>query len=177
MLDFFMIFLIAISLSMDTFSLSIIYGTLGLDKKKMYTLSLIVGIFHFFMPFFGSIIGSFVLEKLPIKPDIIAGVIFIIISIEMVTQKESTFDLKNIWMLFLFALTVSLDSFSVGIGISLIIENHILAYFTFFIVSMFFTFIGLRFGKYLSKKLGSRASLLGGLILGILGAFYIISNI
>ena len=96
MLDFFMIFLIAISLSMDTFSLSIIYGTLGLDKKKMYTLSLIVGIFHFFMPLFGSIIGSFVLEKLPIKPDIIAGVIFIIISIEMVTQKESTFDLKRI---------------------------------------------------------------------------------
>ena len=63
-------------------------------------------------------------------------------------------NLKNIWMLLLFGLTVSLDSFSVGIGISLITKQYLTSYLTFFVVSMFFTFIGLKFGKYLSEKFG-----------------------
>ena len=42
------IFLLAIGLSMDAFSLAILYGTLGFTKHKMFILSIIVGIFHFF---------------------------------------------------------------------------------------------------------------------------------
>ena len=40
--------IISISLSMDAFSLAIIYGTLGLDKKMTNLLSAMVGSFHFF---------------------------------------------------------------------------------------------------------------------------------
>ena len=39
--------IISISLSMDAFSLAIIYGTLGLDKKMTNLLSSMVGSFHF----------------------------------------------------------------------------------------------------------------------------------
>ena len=39
--------IIGISLSMDTFSLSIIYGTKGITKKNKILLSLIVGTYHF----------------------------------------------------------------------------------------------------------------------------------
>ena len=42
--------ILGITLSMDTFSLSTIYGTLGIEKKKQYLLSIIVGLFHFIMP-------------------------------------------------------------------------------------------------------------------------------
>lgn len=174
MLDFLTIFLIAISLSMDTFSLSIIYGTTGLENKKIYLLSFIVGIFHFFMPLFGNIIGSFILDKLPISASIVVGIIFILIALQMISQKEDMVNLKNIWMLLLFGLTVSLDSFSVGIGISLITKQYLISYLTFFVVSMFFTFIGLKFGKYLSEKFGNRATIIGATILAILGITYLI---
>ena len=45
-----MVMLIAISLSMDAFSLSLAYGTLNLEKKYINLLSIIVGVYHFFMP-------------------------------------------------------------------------------------------------------------------------------
>lgn len=173
MLDFLTLFLIAVSLSMDTFSLSTIYGTIGLEKRKIYLLSLIVGIFHFFMPLFGNLIGNFLLSKLTIQPNIVVGIIFILIAIQMFIQKEDVVDLKNFWMLLLFAFTVSIDSFSVGIGISMITKNSIVAYLIFFVTSMIFTFFGLRFGKYLSAKFGNKATKIGAIILITLGIFYI----
>lgn len=172
MLDFFTLVLIAVSLSMDTFSLSTIYGTIGLEKNKMYLLSFVVGIFHFFMPLFGNLIGNFLLSKLPINANIVVGVIFIIIALQMFVQKEDVVDLKNFWMLLLFGFTVSIDSFSVGIGISLITQNYFIAYLIFFVTSVIFTFLGLRFGKYLSTKFGNKATKVGALILIVLGLVY-----
>ena len=173
MLVFFTLFLIAISLSMDTFSLSMIYGTIGLEKKKIYILSLIVGVFHFFMPFFGNLIGDFLLSKLPISSNVVVGIIFVIIAIQMLIQNEEIIDLKNFLMLLLFALTVSIDSFSVGIGISLITNNFYEAYLIFFIISMIFTFLGLRFGKYLNSRFGTKATKIGAAVLFFLGVMYI----
>jgi len=173
MLDFFTLALIAISLSMDTFSFSIIYGTIVLENKKVYLLSTIVGIFHFLMPLLGKQIGTFLLLKLPINANIVVGIIFILIGIQMLFQKEEIIDLKNFIMLLLFGFTVSIDSFSVGIGLPLITNNLIKAYFIFCITSMIFTFLGLRFGKRLNNKFGNKATKIGAIILILLGGFYI----
>ena len=173
MLGFFTLIMIAISLSMDTFSLSMIYGTIGLEKRKIYFLSLLVGIFHFFMPFFGNFIGGFILSKLPINPNIVVGLIFILIALQMFAPKEEIVDLKNIFMLLLFALTVSIDSFSVGIGISLITSFVYMAYLIFFLFSMIFTFVGLKFGKYFNTIFGNKATKIGALILILIGIIYI----
>ena len=62
----FFLFLIAISLSMDAFSLSLAYGTLNLKKKEIHRLALMVGIFHFVMPLFGHLFGDFLL-RLPCR--------------------------------------------------------------------------------------------------------------
>ena len=51
----FIVITIAISLSMDAFSLSLLYGTLNLEKKFIWKLSLIVSIYHFFMPILGQL--------------------------------------------------------------------------------------------------------------------------
>ena len=44
-----MVIVIAVSLSMDAFSLSLAYGTLNLEKSQIRLLSLIVRLYHFFM--------------------------------------------------------------------------------------------------------------------------------
>ena len=66
-----LIFIIAISLSMDAFSLSLAYGTISMSKKEINVLSIIVGIYHFFMPILGMLIGSFVFNVLNINQNII----------------------------------------------------------------------------------------------------------
>lgn len=173
MLNLFTVLLVAISLSMDTFSLSIVCGALGIDRKKILTLSLIVGIFHFFMPILGNIIGNYILRTIVISSDLFVGIIFIVLSIQMLFQKEDTIVFSGIVSFLLFAFTVSIDSFSVGIGLSSITTNYFLSYCTFSLVSFSFTYVGLRFGNLINKKVGTLANYVGVLILFLLGVFYV----
>jgi len=176
MYDFIKIIIVAIGLSMDAFSLAILYGTLNFNNRKVLTLSTSVGIFHFFMPLLGNLIGMVVLNVLPIEPNTVVGIIFLIISIEMITsllKKEEVVDLKGMIAIILFAFTVSIDSFSVGIGLSTISSNSILAVSIFSSVSFLFTFIGLKTGGKLTEKFGKCSTLLGGIILFFVSIFYL----
>ena len=102
MFNLFTLFLVAIGLSMDTFSLSIVYGTIGLTKKKIWLLSIIVGLFHFVMPFLGNLIGSIVLSKLPFNPAIVVGIIFILIALEMFVGDDEVMPLDKIGAFLIF---------------------------------------------------------------------------
>ena len=78
-----LILLTAIGLSMDAFSLALIYGTLNMRSKINNIMSITVGIFHFFMPILGYTIGQIILNIIRINPNILVGIIFIILAIEM----------------------------------------------------------------------------------------------
>ena len=73
------IFMLAVGLSMDAFSLALIYGTLNLRSKMHKLMSITVGVFHFFMPILGYQIGELILKLIKINPEILVGVIFIIL--------------------------------------------------------------------------------------------------
>ena len=55
-----LIVIIAISLSMDAFSLALAYGTLQLPPKRIFLLTIIVGIYHFIMPIIGRLMGKII---------------------------------------------------------------------------------------------------------------------
>lgn len=173
MLNIFVLLIIAVSLSMDTFSLSIIYGTMNFSKRKIYLLSVVVGIFHFLMPFLGNLIGLNIINKLPISSNVLVGLIFIIIAFQMLLQKDEIVEITHFFSILFFAFTVSIDSFSVGIGISSITSNYVLAYSIFSITSLLFTYVGLLFGKILHSYLGTIATKFGSIILIILGIIYV----
>lgn len=176
MYDFIKIIIVAIGLSMDAFSLAILYGTLNFNNRKVLTLSTSVGIFHFFMPLLGNLIGIVVLRVLPVSTNTVVGIIFLIISIEMITslfKKEEVVDLKGIFAIILFAFTVSIDSFSVGIGLSTISSNIILTVSVFSLVSFLFTLVGLKTGGKLTDMFGKCSTLLGGIILFLVSIFYL----
>ena len=170
------IFLVALSLSMDAFSLSLIYGVNGLNKKEEIIISIIVGIFHLLMPLLGAATGDIILRIFPIELHILVSFIFILIGIEMIVDsfKEHKYSLiKNITGMFLFGLAVSIDSFGVGIGFDVLTNNIFLSSATFMTISATMTYIGLTFGKIIGKKIGKISNLLGGIILIILGLIYL----
>ena len=84
------VILIAVSLSMDAFSLSLLYGTLKMDRITNLKLSIIVGIYHFFMPLLGNVVGYTIINVLPIKPNFIVFMISFIFSICL--QRYENFD-------------------------------------------------------------------------------------
>lgn len=171
-----MILIIAVSLSMDAFSLSLAYGTLNMTKKEIIKLSLIVGIYHFFMPILGMLFGSTILHFLLIKPNIIVFIVLGFIGINMIieTFKEET-DIKPLTTIemILFGFAVSIDSFSVGIGLNAITKHFITSAITFSMASAIFTYTGLTLGKKISQIIGKISTLFGGIILLIIGFIYL----
>ena len=170
------VFILAISLSMDAFSLSLIYGTLNLDEMIEKRISIIVGIFHFFMPLLGYKLGQIILNFLKVDTNIIIGIIFIVLSIEMILslkEEEKIKILTSILSIIIFALTVSIDSLSVGISLGFTNSNIIIPSTIFSITSFLFTYLGLKLGKTLSKKYGHYATLGGAIIILILGINYL----
>ena len=73
------IILIAVSLSMDAFALSLSYGIKQVPIKKIIITALTVGIFHFFMPLLGSIIGTTLFSYTIIKPRIVLFLVFLLL--------------------------------------------------------------------------------------------------
>lgn len=173
----FTIIVIAISLSMDAFSLSLAYGTLNINKKNIILLSTIVGLFHFFMPQSGMIVGKTLLSIFPLKPDFIVFFVLTFIGIEMLieTFKKSD-EVKNLKIIemIMFGFAVSIDSFSVGIGLKAITSNTVISSLIFSLFSFIFTFTGLVLGKRANLLLGTLATLIGGIVLIIIGISYLV---
>ncbi len=167
--------IIGISLSMDAFSLSLVYGLEPINKNNKVLLSIIVGIYHFIMPIIGLYFGKIIINFLPFKVNILVAIIFTIIGIDMIyssfKNKEEKLSISILSFL-LFGLSVSIDSFTTGIGINIINNNYLEVSIIFALISSLFTYIGLILGYKINKKLGPISSLLGGIILLILSVYY-----
>lgn len=171
-----LVLVIAISLSMDAFSLALAYGMYDFNKKDIMILSCIVGLYHLFMPLFGNLFGLVIFNFIKINPSIIVAFVFIIIGLEMIIEalkNEKKSKITNYIEMLGFGLAVSIDSFSAGIGIRAITNNLFFCFLTFAFVSATFTMMGLILGKKISQKIGKTSSIIGALILIIIGATYI----
>lgn len=171
-MSIFVIFIIAVSLSMDAFSLSLAYGTLNLNKKQIVKLSFIVGIYHFVMPLLGLIVGTGLFNIIPIKPNFIIFVILTFIGIQMIIETfkdDRKIEFKNVLQLLIFGLAVSIDSFSVGVGLKAINSDYLLCSVVFSITSFIFTYFGLVLGNKISQLVGRISTIIGGLVLILIG--------
>ena len=173
--DILIYFFMALGLSMDAFSLALAYGTTKISMKKKIILSITVGIFHFIMPWLGSILGNELLLNYIAKANYLVGVIFLILGIEMFISRkeEKKGTITNLASILLFSFTVSIDSFSVGIALSLTTKDINMPCFIFAMTSMLFTFLGVNIGNKIANRFENKAEDIGIAILLILGIKYL----
>ena len=167
MSSFFTILIIGISLSMDAFSLALIYGMQGISQKNKIILSLIVGIYHFIMPLIGLTFGTILDNINLISIDIIASLILIYIGIDLIisnSKKEDRLEINKLGFI-IFGLSVSIDSLTVGIGLKALTDNYLISSITFSLSSLIFTYTGLILGNIIGDKIGKYSKLIGGIIL------------
>lgn len=171
------VIIIAVSLSMDAFSLSLAYGTLNISRSNMRQLAFIVGVYHFIMPLLGMLVGGLISNYFAIAPNILIFIVLLFIGIEMINEsREENHDVKimNLKELLLFGLAVSLDSFSVGIGLETISHHYIISALLFSMSSFFFTYLGLFLGKKINNRVGNISTLIGGITLIVIGILYLL---
>ena len=168
--------LIGVSLSIDTFSVSTCIGMNNISKKKTLNTSLTVGILHFIMPLLGFIISNQISNYIKIDTNFILSIILILIATQMLIEylnpSNKEINLKSYGIL-LFSIGVSLDSFSVGIGLKAITDNLLLSSTIFSLCSFSFTYTGLTLGKYINKIYNRYSYLIGSLILFIMSIIFI----
>lgn len=155
---------------MDAFALALSYGIKNIKLKNIIITAITVGLFHFFMPLIGNYVGISLFEYTLIKPKYVLFAVFLLLAIDMFAhffEEEPKIRPLNIIGTILFAISVSFDSFSVGIGINYIYDNILLIVSSFCIISCYFTMLGFWLGRKLSRSIGKYAFLLGGFTLFI----------
>lgn len=166
--------MMAFALGMDAFSVSLGLGTIPIRRRQIFKVGLTVGGFHIVMPLIGVVIGGMISKHFGELAIIAGGAILIIIGGQMIISsllaKESVTGFRPVgYGLFIFALTVSLDSFSVGLSLGIFGAKGIFAIFIFGITAMVLTWAGFFVGRKAHTFLGKWAQILGGVILITMG--------
>ena len=171
------LFILAVGLSMDAFAVSICKG---LATEKIHIKhSLITGVwfggFQALMPFIGFLLGTS-FEKYVTKIDHwIAFILLGAIGANMIkesfgkdeSEADASFGFKT---MFVMAGATSIDALAVGISLALLPDINIFAAVIFIGITTFlFSAFGVEIGNVFGEKYKSKAELLGGVILILLG--------
>ena len=161
--------IMALALGMDAFSVGLGMGLIRLKLKQIFYIGVTIGVFHIWMPLVGMLIGRVLSDKFGTIATLLGGGLLILLGVQMVLSSFSKDEkplITPIGMgLIVFALSVSLDSFSVGLSLGIYGAKTFLTVLIFGIVSMILTWCGLLVGKRVQTWLGSYSEALGGSIL------------
>jgi putative Mn2+ efflux pump MntP len=171
--EFITLCMMAFALGMDAFSVGLGMGLIRLRFKQIFYIGLTIGLFHIFMPLFGLWLGRFLSQQFGAIASYIGGLLLLILGGQMIVSSfkkddEPFISPLGIGLLF-FALSVSLDSFSVGLSLGIYGARTVLTIILFGLFSMFLTWGGLLLGRRFQQWLGVYSEVLGGSILFAFG--------
>ncbi|MGE7603858.1 manganese efflux pump MntP family protein [Peribacillus sp. NPDC097675] len=169
--------LMAFALGMDAFSVGLGMGMFKLRMKQIFFIGLTVGFFHVWMPLLGMGAGRFISDKFGTFATYAGGLLLIILGIQMFLpgkvgesgSRESKMLAPVGKGLLIFALGVSLDSFSVGLTLGIYGAKTILTILCFGVAATLLTWAGLLLGRKMQGLLGVYSEILGGSILCAFG--------
>ena len=165
--------LLGIILGLDAFSLAVSLGSFNKRIKDCKLLIILIALFHFVFPILGSMIGSFI--HIPVTELKIIVFFYLMIEMSLDYFNHKPIVVIDYWFNFLLmAFSVSIDSFSIGISLSLS-TNILFSCIVFSLFASLFTIIGLILGNRLNKGIGDYANLLGIVLIIILLVCQIIS--
>ncbi|WP_307330669.1 manganese efflux pump MntP [Evansella vedderi] len=165
----------AFALSMDAFSLSIGMGLVGLRYKHIAKIGMTVGGFHVLMPLIGILLGRLLSQYIGFLAFILGGVVLIFIGVQMIlstfnyNEERSAVLSPTGWGLFLFSLSVSIDSFSAGLSLGMLGAKTWITLVSFGWMSALLTIVGLILGRKMGNWIGGYSEWLGGAILVAFG--------
>lgn len=172
------IIFMATALSMDSFSISLGMGMQSLRLKRIALIGLSFGFFHILLPFIGVAIGQVLSVKIGHFTTLVSGLLLVGIGLQMILNVFTDHQRRLIiqpygFGLFVLSLSVSLDSFPVGLSLGLSGLSTIIVLALFGIICTLLTWIGFFLGRKVRGYLGVYSELLGGSILLAFGLKFI----
>ena len=175
-MDLLSVLLIGIGLSMDAFAVSLCKGLALRDPsvKSIVVVGLWFGAFQMIMPIIGYYLGSSFYSLISDYDHWIAFILLALIGLNMVREsfsdEEEGMDVSlGVGTMLMLAIATSIDALAVGISLAMtgdsIFASASIIGLTTFVLSAVAVKLGSKFGD----RFGSRAELIGGVILILIG--------
>ncbi len=170
------VFLIAVALAMDAFSVSLTKGFTQkhLTKKQILYYGLFFGFFQFMMPVLGYFCISSISSIIESFASIIGFVLLLAIGLNMIRESlfsgeeeiTDNFSFKEVTLL---AIATSIDAFAVGITFAVLNNPFLMPSIIIGVVAFAFSIAGIYIGRRLGDYFGDKFQILGGVILILIG--------
>jgi putative Mn2+ efflux pump MntP len=178
------IFILAVGLGVDAFSVAIGIGTAD-DKKSwspVFRLAAAFGLFQFLMPIIGWLAGLTVVELIESFDHWIAFLLLAYVGGKMIREgfkkekEETKTDQTRGWPLLMLSIATSIDALAVGFSFSILKNPILLPAVIIGIICFLMTVTGMIFGKVLAKLFGKKVEIFGGLVLIAIGTKILIDH-
>lgn len=184
-MNYLSIVFIAVALAMDAFAVSVACAAfLGqLNGRQKFRLSFHFGLFQFFMPLIGWLAGSRIVRYIEAYDHWIALIILTVIGVKMIFDarhekvKHFSGDMTRGWSLVTLSIATSIDALAVGFSIGIIRDSIMIPAIIIGVVAAVMTLVGIRLGTYLSEKFGQKISIVGGVVLILIGVQIVLKHL
>ncbi len=177
----FELLLIAVSLSIDAFTVSICKGLKNNKNrlKNAFTISIFFGLFQGLMPIIGYYLGNIFTDRIIYYNPYISTILLISIGIIMYKEEDYiNIDNKlNFKELFLLSIATSIDALVIGISFSFLKVNIFKSVIIIGLITLIFCFVGYFIGNSLNSKISKYSNRIAGIILISLGIKILIQNL
>lgn len=172
------VLILALSLALDVFAVSIGVGMRGVDRWIKVRIGIAFACAEVIMNLIGAGLGAVVGRLIGDVAGYLGFIALLLVGIYMIyeSRKEAAhpIDMTRGWGLFIASLSISLDSLGIGfsilyVGVPVAISLTIIA-----VVSVLATTLGLALGRFLGHKIEELAELLAGVVLAITGIAFIV---
>ena len=171
------IFLIAVSLALDAFAVSVSSGISipGFGVKQAARMGLWFGAFQFMMPVAGWLLGSSVSQYIETVDHWVAFVLLVLIGGNMIRESfpceaEHADGSLSPAVMAPMAVATSIDALAVGVTFALLPDVQIVPAVSFIgVITFLLSALGVKVGNVFGARYKSKAEFLGGAILVLLG--------
>ncbi len=173
------ILLIAFALGMDAFSLSLGIGMKGIRLVHIAKISGVIAFFHVVMPLFGFYTGKYVSVLLGDVAVMIGGGLLIALGSHMIYSSlrgdaVESIDHASFFGLLAFAMSVSVDSLSVGVSLGMFASDLITTVLLFGAMGGVMSGLGLLIGRRVGQMVGEYGEAFGGAVLLAFGILFLV---
>ena len=180
-MNFLELILISISLSMDAFAVSICQGIANIENtnKKALETGLYFGFFQALMPLLGYLTGTYLSNLLDEVDHFIVFFLLGFIGFSMIKNslKEKDIKTNSSKEMLVLSIATSIDALAVGVSLAFLKVNIIISIITIGTICFIISFTGVKLGSKVGNHLSKKATLIGGIILFLIGFKILIEHL
>ncbi|NQU30904.1 MAG: manganese efflux pump [Anaerolineae bacterium] len=183
-MTFLSIILIAISMAMDAFAVSLGSGVkIGPGPRPIFRMAFHFGLFQGIMPIIGWLFGYSIEPYLKDFDHWVAFGLLAFVGLRMIrsglskTEEESLRDPSRGWTMVLLSVAVSIDALAIGLSLAFLNITIWTPALVIGLVTSGLSVVGLRVGNGVGNKYGKPVEVFGGLILIGIGIRIVISHL